>query len=275
MDELKQGSNPLNDLEVDPNNPSERWAILINYDDTKYGDDDDDDNLTYYHLLKRNGFDDEHIILFLEKHDDASIPSRLLSPFFEWDFIRDVGKDLFKDYKVEVDYLNDEVNKENVLACLRNLASDENDIVLISVSAHGSKEGYFAIDPHTGYAEDTDLYGREFNEAIGQIKYGRLIYVQGSCHAEGFIRDIANGPYQLDNLLALGETSIGEPGGGAYFAPILFSLLNYKPLFEAYEWSLEYVRRGHLNHPVLYYYGQDDSWIYWFNPIVYLPKKKE
>ena len=86
---------------------------------------------------------------------------------------------------------------------------------------------------------------------------------------------VQKGSYQLDNFIALGETAIDEVGGGDYFADLLFFLLE-ENLCGAYEDSCKLERTaGHFNHPVLYYYGQDDSWIYWFNPIMYLPKKKE
>lgn len=73
--ELEQGTNPLNDLETDPSNLSERYAVIAAFSNVFLDSQDPSilvptdlishDALEFYHLLRMNGYGDDHVSLFL------------------------------------------------------------------------------------------------------------------------------------------------------------------------------------------------------------------
>jgi len=67
IEEIEHRINPLNDLEVDPNNLSERYFILLTQTAPSIG-------IGLYHLCKMNGINDKHILFFWD----------LFGPVKEW-----------------------------------------------------------------------------------------------------------------------------------------------------------------------------------------------
>jgi len=159
----------LNELETDPSNLSERWAILVN------GRDISDWNVAEtYQLLKRNGYDDSHIIFFHwnDNPEPLSGGGHVIPPaLFPWlkQTIpeRNWGIWYIVNYpNSEIDYETSEVTVENFLNAVKNLSSDDNDIVFIYYFGHGG----------TPFLSDGFVEAEEFNKALSSIKYGRLIY---------------------------------------------------------------------------------------------------
>jgi len=69
------------------------------------------------------------------------------------------------------DYINLEVTVENFLDAVKNLPSDDNDIVFIYYGGHGTNP----------LLSDGKVLAEDFNKALSSIEYGRLIYFQCSC----------------------------------------------------------------------------------------------
>ena len=181
--ELEQGTNPLNDLETDPSDLSERYAVIAALSNVFLDSQDPSilvptdliahDALEFYHLLRMNGYDDDHISLFLyhidQKMEDIGpgvpipkpIPNSVsgwienednpnddidgiddyILPDDDWQWEGDnewAGKNLLSDLgPVQIDYENERVTVENFLNEVSNLPTDENDVIFIYYASHG------------------------------------------------------------------------------------------------------------------------------------------
>ena len=70
IDEIRAGTNPLNELETDPSDPSERYMILLNGTNEGASWFPSAANILYaYHTAKKFGYTDEVIALFLQTTD--------------------------------------------------------------------------------------------------------------------------------------------------------------------------------------------------------------
>ncbi len=70
IDEIRAGTNPLNDLETDPNDPSERFMILMNGSNEDASWFPSAANILYtYHAARKFGYKDREIALLLQTND--------------------------------------------------------------------------------------------------------------------------------------------------------------------------------------------------------------
>jgi len=254
LDEILQGTNPLNDLETDPNNLSERYAILVN---SAAIPGDADLNLEIYHLLKRNGYNDRNIELFfslLEMHKDTFDTLAKIS-----DFPWLNGKHSLKDFRVEIDYEGyDNITPSNFLNSIRNLPSDENDMIFVYYVGH-----YYLLGGRG------DVSPSEMNRALNSIKYGKSIFLVESCYAERYVKDLGQ-PYSPRGLLAIGSTSKDESAGSDFSDYFFVKINEGKSIKEAFDCASEEV----THHPVIYYYGSSKEcpWIGDISIVVYIKK---
>ena len=104
INEIINGTNPLNDLETSSENLSYRYAIVINHDTVvQDGNPNNQDFMkcvfNSYHLLKKNGYDDSKIILIVYDplnstglESFSSLDPYLLNPFSDMDLLNDFGQ---------------------------------------------------------------------------------------------------------------------------------------------------------------------------------------
>ena len=263
IDEINQGTNPLNDLEIDAKDLSERYAVLV----AAYGAVGVARSiLAVYHLLKRAGYKDENIQLFIYIHPAHrtpeylewldSVPELLNFSFFVW-----LKNPPLSGYQVEIDYLNEEVTPSNFVKSLRNLPSDDNDIVFIYYYGHGPGPlGHLGL-----------VYPKDMNEVLSSLHFGRLIFLNDACSSESYIK-VLNKPYQLKNVLAMATLGEGEEAGPV-FDDYLFQYVDMKLSLKdacekAIEKSIEYGQ-----HPTVYYFDPQNAECPWcdnFSIIKYL-----
>ncbi|MCK4733672.1 MAG: caspase family protein, partial [Methanophagales archaeon] len=209
INELMQSTNPLNDLETDSNNLSERYAVIASGVNC-YGCSAN--VLEMYHLLKKNGYDDNHVVLFLNHRDHNRIYPDEDSNWGgdnEWK-----GKDLLHDLGyVVINYENSDVTVKKFLDSIVNLPTDDNDEILIYYSGHGcgsSKPGDAAFALSTGVDSISEagsglepeekwhgfclqggwLRHYMLNEAIDSAKYARIVVLQDGCATGEFLKDL-------------------------------------------------------------------------------------
>lgn len=235
--ELKQGTNPLNELETVPTNPSERYAVIAAFSNVFPSPKDPSiliptdliahDALEFYHLLRKNGYDDDHITLFLYRIDQdlkeigpglpipkpisetvAPLRTRILpddDPLWkgddEW-----AGKNLLSDLgSVKIDYDTNDVTTLNFLNAVSSLPTDDNDDIFMYYASHGvgtstPGEGAIAFTAGPGKLDSYwqgfklyDIFMRHYllNKAIQNIRaYGRLVIMQDGCNTGAVLKDL-------------------------------------------------------------------------------------
>jgi len=297
IDEINQGTNPLNPLETDPTNLSERFAILV------FGADGGCPLhtvlLSLYHILKKNGYDDGHIFLVLPPMN-AYYEVYMCSPLH--------GKDLFNDFgTIEVDYwydmslgLSTQVAlesifgrpplhgvpphfdnwRESILWIKKKLRWDGNDEIILFEVGHGRERSREEGDDR--YVDWLNLWK----------PYGRFVWFRDSCYAGTFFEAFFVGR-PIYNFLGV-ASSYREMGG--------FGYLTYKPFYNFYEIipfaararsPFERAPRAHLYASIkemanqsspnfidsMYFFPVESSkekikpeeWLKWYNPFHYIP----
>ncbi|MFH1473662.1 MAG: hypothetical protein ABIE55_02090 [Candidatus Aenigmatarchaeota archaeon] len=267
--EIRQGTNPLNDLEDDSSNLSERHAILVNNGGIPSSAGR---ILGLYHILKKNGYSDDKINLSfsLEKprynENQLSVEKDVgLLDGIEW--LKDNFKgNLLKDYNVEVDHRDGEITPIAFLNWIRELKTDDNDTIFIYYGGHGPGP--------LGPVES--VLAKDMNVALNSKSYGRGVFINESCGAESYLKQLIE-PNQLRNTAAIGTSSVGENVGAVFtdnFMPLVMKGVNIE---EAYETAKQLTNTKDHN-PVIYSFDSSViepknsklPWLNSFNIVKYL-----
>jgi hypothetical protein len=328
--EINQGTNPLNDLEVDPNNLSERYLVyMAGLVSTRgspqiYG-------LMLEHLALKHGFKKENVISFwyypekywnefnevLEKRKQLIAKAEYLGKepweLLEWEvkhglitaakfsiytILPWLRGHLMNDYNIEIDYLNDEVTPDRIINAIKNVPSDENDIVLLYYGGHGNSSEEFSN--HFG-ADGIDQ--STLNKAIHSIDYGRFIFISYSCDSGDYVavkpdwrydKGLDNNPYKLKEFLSITGTFTGN--SEEITKPLLVALDNGYNLKDIFEFIYQVCRKKDIEFqeyrkregeeseiiewryggpPQLFYFDIEKRECPWLdiNPIKYIPRK--
>lgn len=185
LDEIMQGTNPLNKLENDPSNLCQRYAVLVASCASKDGDPLLDRTLMKEMCiyLARNGYNDDNVLLIIDPSPNSEwVKNLAIQPDFlvEYD---DAGQAVSGAREAEATYF---------LERTRNLPSDGNDQVFISINSHGNPNALRIGRP---------ILIDEFNTAL-QFRCGEAILTLDSCFAGNFIEWL-NKLYENPNLLLI------------------------------------------------------------------------
>lgn len=229
--EILQCTNPLNRLEYNTKDLSNRYVIIVA--PTAYPED-----IRYMpeiaRLLKKSGYNDDNVFLIFNPGDKP---------------------DAMKDSPIKVDYQGtseEEPTSAKFLDYIKNLPSDGNDMVLVYSNSQGHADG-IKIGKFVTRAS-------EYSAALKEMKCGEAIVNVASCEAGAFAKKIVQ-----PNMLIIAFTS--ETG---HTAPDLTPLLKYLDsgfsVTEAFDrFKTDSVELGHES-PV-WCPGRDDPFM---NPVVYI-----
>jgi len=187
----------------EPENPVDIYAVIAN------GADDPDENgkfwgesitsvLEFYKLMKDVGISDDNIALFLYHPNTKDIINTKTNGWLDQHF----GPTSLPYSKSEVSIDEEKVTLNKVLNAISAIPSDDNDLVYIMLSSHGSKE-YISFP-------NGQLSYQSLRKAIKKIdNYGKIFVILDSCHAGGFLEPLK----ELRNYVGIGscpkeETSI-------------------------------------------------------------------
>ena len=235
LTEILQGTNPLNYLEIDPSNLSERYVVIawlaggLNYvEEAK----------KICEILVKNGYTNKNVFLTFEPLERKS-EGWVFSP------------EIVKDFPLEVDHiLQPFLLRGYFLDDIRGLPSDENDIVFIHSNSHGNIN-------HINPGDSISV--QKFNDVIKQLKYGELIITVNACHSGAFLKQLDMKP----NILAIATMSETERSDNSItpFIKYLDLGLSVKEAFDkfAYRSNIDNI------HPVMYS-GREKPFT---NPLVY------
>jgi len=180
-------------------NPVDIYAVIAN------GTDDKDllestitSVLEFYKLMKDFGLSDDNITLFLYHPNHEDIINTGAKKWLDYYF----GSTPLPYSKSEVSIDEEKVTLNKVLNAISAIPSDDNDLVYIMLSSHGSKE-YISFP-------NGQLSYQSLRKAIKKIdNYGKIFVILDSCHAGGFLEPLK----ELRNYVGIGscpkeETSI-------------------------------------------------------------------
>jgi hypothetical protein len=241
IEEILQGTNPLNKLETNPHNLSERYVVIASTFGYVNNTCEVQDINQIGSILKRNGFTDESVFLILDPgFGQINITKDLpIQPDYEVKYLTgpDVPPPSDENYGNRVEGSRDAA-KSQLLSYIKNLPSDENDLVLIYVYAHGNAD--FML---TG--KDTSV--TEINEVFRQIEYGEMTFIPNICHAGGFVKQLEIKP----NMLAVGVMAENETGcGSREYIDFMANLNKGLSFSEALDQILYDLRKSY--NPVVY-----------------------
>jgi len=203
-EELKLGSNPLNCLETNSTNLSERYVVIIPplkcgtpacY--TPYF------SLELYHVLKKHGYRDDNIILAYPRYIKELFQIDMLSYLKDFDLMREPG-----NVTVDFWYLDWIEESENFLDFLKNNKPwDGNDVVIIFEMGHGS---YICNQEKSDWVYDL----------LDELKpYGKIIWFRSTCFAGTFFENYFYRRYPENFIGIASSTSAPNYTGVGYPPP--------------------------------------------------------
>ena len=233
-EEIMQGTNPLESLETNPSNPSERYVVMVN---VFGGGFELERSREICEKLIKNGCKDDQIYLALNPGEDgvSDFPATI-------DHIGNAGQRSTADY-----FLNS----------IKNLPSDENDIVLVCSTSHGNDDRITI---------GGNVFLPELNKALYEMKYGKAITVIDCCKAGGFVAGLNNNPYELANMLGISQQSKYETSSIPFmkvFVEYLDSGLNVEGAFNQASYDMIEL---YDHHPGIYFGSPEE----FTNPLKYV-----
>jgi len=262
MAELLQGTNPLSNLEVDPEDLSERHAIIVSRIPF-----DARCNLYIYHQLKKNGYADEDIVLSICSSSVKGLYPAIyymdLERIYPGDRIGAIafyGKNLLTRFPVEMDHGN--ITSREFLDAIENMGLDKNDLGLIVYNGHGPR-------PRLADGEVTE---QQMAVSMSSLR-GRVVYVHGACQADMFLRNQTFVRYLSGKeVVFLGAMSAEETGGAEFCFSFLENLVRGYSISTAFENARRNTTENFDEHPTRHYFGEDDSWCNTTSLIRYAPE---
>jgi len=256
LNEIMQETNPLNELETDPRNWSERYAVIVS--PTGF-------NIRRIRkiceILVKNGYDDKHIYLTLNPlySNLGKIDPRKEK---EWYFPVTGGEEVkkgsetIKDYPLKIDHIGPckPILAEYFLKDLKELPSDPNDQILIYTDSHGNCEAIYL---------GRDVFAKELNEVLKKVSYGEAIIVVSASYAGGFVEKLNGNP----NLLRIGIQSATESSQNPFMVFFLMRLDSGLSIKDAFISASSDVNAHYSPplHPVMYFERQKP----FMNPLIY------
>jgi hypothetical protein len=296
--EINQGTNALNDLEMDRNNLSETYFVIL----TNMGDHGTaSGGIGIYHMSRMHGIDDDHILLIwhLEKEWEQEFEKRWKGMVMTG-WLDDKGHPL-KDLHIEIDY-HQGLSKEDFFEEVKKLPIDDNDILLMYYFGEGDAPALFNDDIE-GVRKDRKVFtpdGRELyirnhifpsemNELINSLNYGRCMLINESCASERLYIDEYNirgevvdrgmyAPNQLNEFLGFAACGADEYTGGSFSNLLFMRLMGGYSLRESFDYAREkLITKSFDQHPKVFYFdpdGKECLWMNYTNPFFYLPRKE-
>lgn len=185
-----------------------RWALLVAGSSGWNNYRHQADVLNMYRILKRNGYDDEHIVLVME--DDIAHHAK--NPNKGVIKVRPDGENLYED--VTIDYKTSDLNPEDLKQILCGekrpnlphvIEADGDDNVLLFWSGHGGYRQLSWLDRRTGFTAETA--SEIFASMHEKQCYRKFLMMIETCYS-GSVAEVCEG---IPGMLAFTATNNMEP----------------------------------------------------------------
>lgn len=185
----------------------DRWALLVSGSEGWYYYRHQSDVLNVYQLLKRQGWDDDHIILVMR--DDLAYHAN--NPYPGEIYASVGGENLYQD--VKLDYRADTISTADICSILRGersnhlpivVESDSNSNILFYWSGHGSR-GFFSWLEVPDYFT-TDMLSQTLTSMQAESRYRKILVCTEPC----FSSSVAKAAEGIPGVLSIASASETE-----------------------------------------------------------------
>lgn len=163
----------------------ENWALLVAGSKSWNNYRHQADVLNMYQILKKNGYDDDHIVLIVA--DDLA--HALLNTDYGTIRVRPDGENLYHD--LQIDYILDDIHPADISAILNGkrserlphvIRSDSDDNILVFWSGHGTQGQLVWSDLSKGFT--TEMLEQTLNEQAANRNYRKMLWLVETCYAK-------------------------------------------------------------------------------------------
>jgi len=170
--------------------------------------------IMFYELLRKNGVSDSNInLLMANPHNEDFTHAITYKKYKKGSLSEYLPSD---KEQIEVDDNN--ITLKQFLKVISKIPSDNNDLVYIFYSGHGSKEGEFQFSE--GYLDSKLLI-----KNIKKIDYGKLIIMQESCYAEKLVGNLK----AINNCVAIASCGKNEMADAGILSYMLVKYYDKDP----------------------------------------------
>ncbi len=185
LDEIEETTAPTHYPEL-----QSHWALLVAASTTWNNYRHQADVLNMYQILRREGYDDDHIVLIME--DDLAYHTSNLTPG-EIRVSPD-GDNLYTD-DIEMDYRLSELQPDDIRLILSGqrseqltevIAATEQDNVLVFWSGHGTGGSFVWNDRREGFTHD--LMRQTLEELSAARAYRKMLWLVETCYSSSVVK---------------------------------------------------------------------------------------
>jgi hypothetical protein len=280
ISELRQGTDPLNETEKNPNKKSDVYVVSIAGSGANLPNVVDESSLVYatteYHWLVKFGIPTENIFLLgYDEHlpSDHKIIMKNLRLYEKWN-----GKDALKDFGKVTFFKKGKISSYDVNEAFDHIRdeTDENDILIVNISGHGGDYG--KQDGGFVWAAGEPLISNyDINNLLKKVDYGRALIIVSSCGSEKIIDNLSQSDYNttspLNNCLGIASSyrdGLGSSGWSLWLWENLTQKYSIKQAGEELPFNLPFVTRYYsldMDHE------RECPWIDSYNPLNSLSSK--
>ena len=190
---MKDFASMAKDLDLGLNYPAltDQYAVLVQGSEGATNYRHLADVLSVYQLLRKGGFDDDHIILILDKQEAARHDNVIWSSYFSDDLMG--GTDGLP--QAVVDYDNHALNVSNIAEILKDVGGAGAN-VLFYWSGHGRSQGnggsneFEWLGTPGGQGFTADLLRQTANEMLTSGRCRKLLVIAEPCYAEATVNSL-------------------------------------------------------------------------------------
>ena len=191
---MKDFASMAKDLDLGLSYPAltDQYAVLVQGSEGATNYRHLADVLSVYQLLRKGGFDDDHIILILDKQEAALHDNVIKSSYFSDDLMG--GTDGLP--QAVVDYDNHALEASDIADILKNVSGDGSVNVLFYWSGHGRSQGNGGSDEFEwlgtpgGQGFTGDLLRQTAAEMLTGGGCRKLLVIAEPCYAEAIVNSL-------------------------------------------------------------------------------------
>jgi len=201
-------------ITTEPENPVDIYAVIASGDYYKKESYRTTCMIMFYELLRKNDVSDANIKLLMANPHNEDFTHAITYEKYKKGSL----SEYLPSNKEQIEVDDNNVTLKKFLKEVSKIPSDNNDLVYIFYSSHGSEDGEFQFPG--GYL-DSKLLIRN----IKKIDYGKLIIMQESCYAEKLVRNLK----AINNCVTIAAGGKNEITNAGILSYMLVKYYNKNP----------------------------------------------
>lgn len=183
----------------EPENPIDIYAVIASGEYYKKDSYRTTCMIMFYELLRKNGVSDANIKLLMANPHNEDFTNAISYKKYKKGFLSE-----YLPYKEQIEVDDNNITLKKFLKVISEIPSDNNDLVYIFYSGHGTKKGEFQF-------LRSFFNSKLLIKNIKKIDYGKLIIMQESCYADKLLGNLKS----INNYVAIaasGKKEIANAG---------------------------------------------------------------